>query len=258
MGATTTDSAITAAAGYIGRNFRVLPLNGKVPYGGSNGSLSASRDPARLPAWPSGCNVGIATGRGLVVLDVDHPDGLDTLHELEAKHAPLPTTVKVITGMGGEHYYFSGRGIANSAGRLGAGLDIRGEGGYVVAPPSVHPSTGRAYQWECAPGDMPIAPLPEWLRARLRAADRTPVVPAPEWIGIVRDGLPEGERNEGMCRLVGHLVAKGVDEGLVLELALLINLRNRPPLTDREVRRTVESVVRLERGKPAPRRMWGS
>ena len=113
--------------------------------------------------WPN-ANIGIATGRrsGLVVLDVDfRADGDASLAALVGQHEPLLETACVHTGGGGLHYYFSHPGgtVRNSASVLGAGLDIRGDGGYVVAPPSLHVS-GQAYSWALA---CHSAPLPKWL-----------------------------------------------------------------------------------------------
>jgi hypothetical protein len=95
--------------------------------------------------WPNRCNLGIATGRasGLVVIDVDPKhDGFVTLAALERELGSLPSsTPRVRTGSGGLHVYLAyptdGSAIRNSEGRLGPGIDVRGEGGYVVCPPSV-------------------------------------------------------------------------------------------------------------------------
>ncbi len=98
--------------------------------------------------WPE-ANVGIATGSGsgLLVFDVDMDlekgtDGELTIAELEQRHGPLPHTVQALTPRGGRHFYFKnpqGHEIRNSAGEsgVGHGLDVRANGGYVVAPPSV-------------------------------------------------------------------------------------------------------------------------
>jgi hypothetical protein len=100
--------------------------------------------------WPD-TGIAVRTGAesGLVVLDVDpQHGGDDTLAELLAAHGVLPITVECFTGGGGRHIYFRHPGgeVRNSAGKVGPGLDIRGDGGYVVAPPSPHPS-GRRYEW---------------------------------------------------------------------------------------------------------------
>ena len=115
--------------------------------------------------WPT-ANLAIATGpaSGIFVLDVDRhsADGNATLAELEARHGGLPETIMQRTGGGGLQLFFHwphGHDIRNSAGRLGPGLDIRGDGGYALVPPSVHPS-GRPYRWKCS---TPLAVAPPWL-----------------------------------------------------------------------------------------------
>jgi hypothetical protein len=95
--------------------------------------------------WPE-ANVGIGTGReaGIVVLDVDvQHGGGGTLAELVKKNGDLPDAPQVLTGGGGKHVYFAHPGgeVRNSAGKLGLGLDIRADGGYVIMPPSVHEAT---------------------------------------------------------------------------------------------------------------------
>ena len=245
---------LTATVDYTTRDWRVFPLNGKVPLGGSNGCLGATSDPAAVAQWPSGANVGIATGRGLVVLDVDYRhDGGDSLAELERRHGRLPATVSAETGGGGEHLYFSTRApIKNSAAKLGPGLDVRGEGGYVVAPPSVHPDTGRVYTWDNHPQDVALAKLPGWLEQLLAEQTNGRARPASEWRQLTANGATEGARNDLTARLAGHLLARGVDPFVALELVLAWNRnrnRNRPPLADGEVARTVESIARKEAAK---------
>lgn len=113
-------------------------------------------------------NIGLATGPS-VVLDVDPRHGGDaSLDALEAEHGPLPATTRALTGGGGQHIFFrppAGVEIRNSAGDNGGlapGLDVRGTGGYIVAPPSLHAS-GRSYAWSVDhhPDDVPPAPMPE-------------------------------------------------------------------------------------------------
>jgi hypothetical protein len=126
--------------------------------------------------WPD-ANVGIATGKcsNLVVIDVDtvaghpdKPDGLEAIEEFTARQGPLPDTARVMTGSGGFHYYFScpsgGDEIRNSTDVL-PGIDVRGEGGYVIAPPSSH-ACGGVYTW-ANPPNFPdtddIEEIPTWL-----------------------------------------------------------------------------------------------
>jgi putative DNA primase/helicase len=127
--------------------------------------------------WPD-ANVAIVTGAGsgLVVLDVDsYNEGDDTLAELVAEHGELPPTTRVITGGDGLHVFFAhpGEEVRNTAGKkLGQGLDVRGDGGYVVAAPSLHLS-GNRYQWVDV--DVPPAPMPAWMLEKLRKP--VPVAP---------------------------------------------------------------------------------
>lgn len=116
-------------------------------------STEATRDQSKIAAWWARwplANVAIATGArsGLVVIDCDRKPGVDGLKSL-AKILRVPPTTKVIhTGSGGVHFYYRhpGWGVPCSAGVLGPGIDVRGDGGYVIAPPSTHISGGH-YVW---------------------------------------------------------------------------------------------------------------
>lgn len=144
-----------AALAYARRGWKVIPLRGKVPRNG-NGSKGGTTDPKIIEAWWNGIenpNVGIVTGKesGLVVLDIDihKVDGLKTLADLERKYGPIPSTLQVKTGGGGIHFYFQYPKEGKVPGRIGIfpGIDIKSDGGYVVAPPSLHPDTHRPYEW---------------------------------------------------------------------------------------------------------------
>jgi predicted P-loop ATPase len=162
----------SAALALAAEGFRVFPL----PPG---------QKAARMPGWQKkatinpefihthwtvtpAANIGVATGAGLLVLDEDPRAGSDqSMQDLALVHDELPETRTVRTPSGGRHRYFrvaAGLRVANSVSKLGAGLDIRGDGGYVVAPPSVlvdgPKQTAGAYTLET---DSPIADAPEWL-----------------------------------------------------------------------------------------------
>ncbi|HXY44624.1 MAG TPA: bifunctional DNA primase/polymerase [Acidimicrobiales bacterium] len=118
--------------------------------------------------WPR-ANVGIVSGAvsGLVVLDIDpRHGGGDSLSLLESMHGRMPHTVESLTGGGGQHLYFRHPGTLVPSRPIAPGLDLKGDGGLVVCPPSVHVS-GRSYAWEegCAPGEVALADLPWWLPA---------------------------------------------------------------------------------------------
>jgi hypothetical protein len=107
-------------------------------------------------------NVGVACGNGICVLDIDPRNGGDkALASLIEKHGELPKTWTVATGGGGTHYYFAVDGEQKSGKNL-KGIDLIGMGGYVLAPTSLHPS-GRVYEWDVSPDDVPLAKLPKWV-----------------------------------------------------------------------------------------------
>ncbi len=135
---------------------------------------AASRDPATIAQWSAhrtDANVGIATGAsaGFFVLDVD-PDngGPASLARLVAEHGALPLTAEQRTGSGGTHYLFQipDFSVTNSAGKLGKGLDTRGDNGQIVVAPSI--SSKGTYSWVHLPWKVGIAPAPAWLLALLR------------------------------------------------------------------------------------------
>jgi putative DNA primase/helicase len=163
-----------AALAYAGRGVPVFPCEpgAKRPLT-RNGHWDATTETQVVrqwwQRWPS-ANVGVPTGKksGVVVLDVDVDDGgLESLAKLEYAVAPAPKTARARTGGGGIHIFFRyprGTEIRNSAGLLGPGLDVRGEGGYVVVPPS---RTQRSYQWV----DSSALAEASWLIERLTESD---------------------------------------------------------------------------------------
>lgn len=170
-------TVVDDALAYAHRGWRVVPIKPGEKRPALNAwQDAATTDPELIADWWSHWpdhGIGIATGSAshLFVLDVDVSDGKpgeDTLADLVATHGPLPDTVETITGTGGRHLYFAwpdGQVISNDAGvRLGPGLDIRGEGGQVLAPPTIHPN-GTPYHWEASsdPETTPIADAPQWL-----------------------------------------------------------------------------------------------
>ena len=145
-----------------------------------HGVHDASRQPEQVrdwwARWPD-ANVAIVTG-ALVVIDVDGDLGHHALTALQARlRQALPATPWVETARG-RHLYFLALGtdIGNSAGRLGPGLDVRGQRGYVVAPPSRHAS-GHTYRWHGTRDG--IAVLPQWLAEALTRARADRVRPSP-------------------------------------------------------------------------------
>jgi len=203
-------------------------------------------------------NIGIRTGKesGIVVLDID-PDkgGEESLRQLETQHAPLPETPTVLSGGGGRHRYFlyPGRLVRTTGGVLGPGLDTRGDGGYIVAPGSLHAS-GHVYCWEegKSPKAIRFAPIPAWLLALLEEA-YTQKVRA--WVGDGRSAdhpIPAGERNDVLFKLGCSLRGQGYSEEKIAATLLTTNeQRCDPPLSEEEVKSIVGGIVR--RYQPGPR-----
>ncbi len=220
-----------------------------------NGLKDASCDSSLIARWwnSGDSNIGIVTGpeSGLLILDVDYRhDGHTSLEELEAQNGPLPDTIEALTGGGGRHIYFNYPGhfrITNSAGKLGPGLDIRGEGGYVVAPPSLHIS-GRRYCWEAMhhPDDVTLADPPTWLielvtQPTLRTHGDNERFTA--WQHLL-DVIPEGTRNNSLTSVAGWLRLYH-PKNVVEAMLQVINLaRCQPLLEEQEVSRIVSSVFR--------------
>lgn len=164
-----------AAAGWL--VFPCLPAS-KIP-ATQNGFKDATRSAEQIRAWwqqEPAYNVAIATGElsGVFVLDVDEKPGRSIDEALE-QFPKLPDCPTVRTGGGGLQFFFKypqGKHLSISAGRLGVGIDTRGNGGYVVAPPSVHDKTGRAYQWIDCDDETALPDCPNFIIDRLEKQHR--------------------------------------------------------------------------------------
>jgi hypothetical protein len=216
-----------------------------------HGVTQATTDAERVAYWwrtRPDANIGLATGE-IVVIDVDPRHGGDrTLAELEHTHYKLPSTWRVATGAG-EHIYFRApprrAPIRNSVGQVGTGIDVRGLGGYVIAPPSRHIS-GRLYRWNCDPEQILLCMLPPWLAALLDQP-RAQAKPATQWRALVRDEITQGRRNDTLARLAGHLLRHYVDPLVALELLLAWDATHcKPPLGQNEVEQTLNSIAGRE------------
>ena len=148
-----------------------LAIGKKVPMAGSHGFKSASADPrvvaARAAEYPD-ANIGIATGKvsGLIVIDIDPRNGGDlTLERLAAAGKRFPKTVEAISCQNGRHLYYAYDAKAKSCSKskLGMGIDVKRDGGYVVAPPSVWSRNGQPYRWLRSPQRSAVRPLPRWI-----------------------------------------------------------------------------------------------
>ncbi len=228
---------LVAALGYAARGWRVFPLapRSKKPFKDSHGFEEATTDATKIEEWwretPS-ANVGIATGGGFFVVDVDpRHDGDNSIEQLRS--VGLPRTLISHTGSGGLHLFY--RSTADVPGRIGMlpGVDVRAAGGYVVAPPSVHPDGG-VYRWETTDeiAEAPAALVEAVVRKRpaLRAVD-------------VGGTIPEGERNDRLYRDACAMRRRGYGEAAILA-ALRADDRCVPPLGDAELQQIAASACR--------------
>lgn len=258
------NSLLSAALAYAQKGWPVFPVYepntqgcscgnqecehiGKHPRTG-HGWRDASTDPVVIEewwrTWPD-ANVAIAMGGPgrLVALDIDGPAGEASLEELVRQHGILPTTLESLTGTG-RHILMTvpeGVKIPPSVSVLGEKIDIRPQGTYIVAPPSLH-VTGRRYRWA---SDQPISAMPEWLLRLLTV----PAPPQPVWNSGGAGGIPQGKRNRTLTCIAGGLRRQGLPESEIAETLLGINSRQCvPSLSDAEVRRIAASVAKYPAG----------
>ena len=212
------------------------------PHGVTSASTDAKIVEKFWEKWPM-ANIGIATGtKSFIALDVDLPDGPNNLNKLESKFGKLPETSKNMTGGGGYQLLFkpSTRVIKNSSGTLSKNIDIRGDGGYIVVPPSTHIS-GKKYRW--APGfaidEIGLSEMPNWLVDLIMKGQKYC-----EFIHAKKP-ITKGTRNDRLMQIAGYLRGEGYDYGDILNSLTIAN-RNRckPPLADSEVGKIAKSATR--------------
>ena len=193
-------------------------------------------------------NIGLACGAisNIWATDIDGLDAEAELRKLEKQHSPLPPTVESITARG-RHIFFKWPGwdIRNSVGALAPGIDVRGNGGYVVVPPSVHPS-GRRYTWSVDSANT-FAAAPQWLLDKVTAPAKAKATAPEDWCDLIHDGVNEGRRTDSIVRLAGHLLGRRIDPQVALELVSAFNdARCRPPLSRDVVIETVNNIAARE------------
>jgi hypothetical protein len=172
MSAPVTNERLLAALAYARRGWSVFPCRPRDKRPATrNGFKDGTVDKGRIVAgWTRAplANVAIVTGvaSGVIVLDVDPRNGgNESLAELERRYGELPETPTVRTGGGGHHYYFAALpGSHVKSRKVADGLDLKADGGYILAPPSVHPSGG-VYAWSRDFQRTKLVPCPPWLLA---------------------------------------------------------------------------------------------
>ncbi len=265
------------------RGWMVLPVKHRTKFPGTHhGFLDATKDqsiirnwftPSRRPGRPE-YGIGVVTGSssGFWVLDIDGDVGRASLAELVKKYGALPRTLACRTGGGGMHLYFTmpPQGVIKSRVAIMPGIDIRGDGGYVVAPPSVHPS-GKVYAWDEQGGARVLA-APAWLLALAMPADIPAVIasaavitPQPDasydryaakalanQLAAIAAAIP-GARNDTLNKAaysLGQLIGAGILTYAAVEAAL-IAAAHRVGLGRAEIAATVKSGLTAGMNNPS-------
>jgi hypothetical protein len=202
-------------------------------------------------------NIGIRCGAdaGIIVIDIDtDKGGWESADALTAKHGEFPDTLAVETGSGGAHLYFAHPGgiVRPSVGTLAAGIDVRGDGSYVVAPPSLHGS-GKRYEWIHPLEVIEPARIPIWL-VRLIAETQAPAKrTTTAGAAIPGDGgsILEGERDKRLASLSGAMRRQGATAAEILTALEAINGRCVPPLPQAQLEKIANSIARYPAGQPS-------
>lgn len=241
-----TNELLRAALRYAKRGWAVFPLNGKKPFE-RGGFHLATTDRAQIKKWwrkwPD-ANIGIACNsqHGPIVVDIDGPSGHVLREQLN-----LPATREAQSRKGRAHLYYDpltdgtpvARMIRPLKGKDGKKieLDLLGDGGYVIAPPSVHPDTGRKYKWTTT---LRLVPMPEEILQLVRKAKqaRTGAEPLPKVIG-------SGERNSLLTSLAGSMRRRAAGyEAILAALREENAARVVPPLEDKELQEITKHVTK--------------
>lgn len=233
---------------YILGGWSIIPVNGKISFISWKQYQSKIADLNTIKEWiedPRFTGLAVVTGKlsKVVVLDIDSGSEFDI--------SKLPSTTTSKTGSYGYHFYFKypeNLIIKNYAGFI-PHTDIRGEGGYAVLPPSIHPETGIHYEWE---RNGEIANFPEYLLEMISVHTETKKTITSNELSNFFTPVVEGSRNDSASKLVGYLLSK-VDEqhweNIVWPAVELWNNSNQPPMDTTELRSVFDSISSREKSK---------
>jgi putative DNA primase/helicase len=238
-------STLDVALELVKYGFRLHPLQprNKIPVLGK-WEERATTSETSLRLWSSqvsDCNWGIATGQGsgIFVVDVDPKNGGDvSWNNLIRQHGEVQT-VSVRTGSGGMHYYFKypeGFDIGNNSGRLGKGIDVRGNNGQVVAPGSIHPN-GNKYEWVVSPNDHCIDPPPQWILDAIFNETGT------EDFSSIGGKMEKGNRNNSIYHAALSLARQHTTKEFAMKaIKQWVRDQGHHDILDDEIEATVESA----------------
>ncbi len=252
-----------AALAYARRGLYVFPMHSVDAMGACSCHRSCGRDAGKHPRimdwerqattqserihlwwtrWPR-ANVGLALGPSrLVVIDVDPRNGGEASHRALCSRLGAYRTIRSLTGGGGSHDYFCMprkpiRLGSNAFGDAFAGVDVKGAGGCVVVPPSLHHS-GRQYAWEFDSDGVGLAELPAaWVAALAQPVHRLVA-------GESDEVIPKGQRRQALLRLAGRLRRLGLNAQTIGDVLQAANVRQcSPPLETRKIERMVADIA---------------
>jgi putative DNA primase/helicase len=225
---------------YAGHDWPIFPVKprGKEPLT-PDGFKSATTDPAQivkwLETWPKANWACVPGQTGHVVIDIDGQDGEKAAQALGLLSKP---TLTVLTARG-RHLWFKHPGGTIGNAPLAPHLDVRGDHGYVLLPPSIHPS-GKRYRWV---GKVTEAlPPPPAVLAKLTNGDGQKVAAAPP----LPERIPEGKRNQVFTSAAGTMRRRGMSEAAILAALTEENVRCVPPLAADELAAIAKSMTRYQ------------
>ncbi len=262
---TVSKPIIDHALEYAKHGYKVLPLHfpnhrqkcscgkkscssvGKHPIT-KNGLKDASSEFSKIQEWwgnfPT-ANIGILTGSisRFVVLDIDKDHGgFESLKALQTSYETLPITRKVESGGGGLHIYFACTKVLKNRVGILPGIDFRGEGAYIVAPPSIHLS-GKKYTW--SDENLDFAPLPLWLEELISSNAESREKPS------IKKPMQEGVRNNSLTSIAGFLRRQSLDHKHIAEALHALNpILCEPALEKEEVSKIAKSIAGYEKPQP--------
>lgn len=248
------DNLKESALSYAGRGWKVLPLipREKKP-ATDHGLKDATSDPEQIAKWWNenpNYNIGIVTGeesKGLYVIDIDEDTekgkhGLEVFKKWQQEHGEINTPVVCNTPRGGRHLYFYNHDqLKNTAGIAGC-IDTRANGGYIVAPPSIHPN-GKQYVWLQSPEYNAVAELPrawvDFVAGYKKPKESKGQQDTPEKV-------TQGSRTDTLVRKIGELCNTSLDKKTIKDTIRTLNSTFEPPLSDEELNKEVFPA--LDRG----------
>lgn len=253
------ETMLDAALAYAARGWAVFPLaeGTKIPCI-QGGFTQATTDAEQIKLFWSArprCNIGIATGgmsNGLVVIDVDldndkGEDGYVALKAWEAQHGELPEGACVTTPRGGMHLYFVSDEPFSGSVNHDTGIDIRADGGFVVAPPSVR-DDGRMYEWDLHYEDYGVPSADDNVKAFIRKIQEGKLVGEGKRFELP-ERIRDGERNDTLYRYACSLQAHSVPDDVVVASVLGVNKSLCDnPLDDAECEKIVRSALGKRKG----------